>query len=245
MSPDPVADAVDRTGAQLLGIRQDRLPPAEQRAAELQAEVTRFTESGRPDHAARMGLQLGELLDGLGDAEGAESAYRRAVALARQADATDPEAFLAAFAALSTFLTPSEESVALAHEAAQNLLNRDEMYHPMRAAEATHLLAVAELTAAEHAPDRVDHIIDGIVRPAMATADDACLHGIAQDLQRQVAALLHKLGRLDDAARWQAEADRYEPWEFFSEQEIPGHVHLWDIRMQPTVDGEWEEAPTR
>ena len=40
--------------------------------------------------------------------------------------------------------------------------------------------------------------------------------------------------------QWQADADAYEDWEDFMEQQIPGHVHLWDIRFD-APDGAGDE----
>ncbi len=124
---------------------------------------------------------------------------------------------------------------ALAHEMASNLIERDEMYHPMRAADAANCWAIAELKFAEVETHRVDHAIDGIARPAIDMLDDICFHDKSQALQRLVADLLRSAGRDADADQWQADADKYEDWEMFMEQEIPGHVHLWDIRFANPV----------
>lgn len=70
-----------------------------------------------------------------------------------------------------------------------------------------------------------------IARQAITMLDDICFHGMGQDLQRRVAELLRLVGRDTEADQWQADADRYDDWDVFMEQEIPGHVHLWDIRI--------------
>ncbi|MED5813444.1 hypothetical protein VST63_13865 [Mycolicibacterium sp. 050232] len=203
----------------------------EEKAAELRTTVDESMESGDLAHASHMSFRLGETLEDLNDLEGAESAYRQAVMLAREVDADDPELMLAAFSYLIHFLSPSEESVALAQEMAANLMDRKEMYHPMRASEAAYHCAIAELRFAEVNPDRVDHAIDTITRPTIGMLDDICLHDNSQALQRLAAELLRSVGRDSEADQWQAEADRYEDWSEFTEQQIPGHVHLWDIRF--------------
>lgn len=45
----------------------------------------------------------------------------------------------------------------------------------------------------------------------------------------EVSEVLRCVGRDAEADRWQADADKYEDWEWFMDQEIPGHIHLWDI----------------
>jgi hypothetical protein len=115
------------------------------------------------------------------------------------------------------------------------------MYHPMRAADAAYHWAVAELRFAEAAQHRVDHAIDGIARQAIEMLDGICFHDKSQALQRLVADVLRSAGRDVEADQWQADADKYEDWEWFMEQEIPGHVHLWGIRMDlPAHVGEDE-----
>lgn len=200
-------------------------------AAELRAAADAAMEEGDLAHASHMSFRLGEVLAESGDRGGAESAFRRAVALARQVDAADPELMLAAFSALIEFLAPSEETIALAAEMADHLLNRDEMYHPVRAAETAWVWARAEIDYAEVVPDRLDHVIDGIVRQALDMLDGICFHEVAQQLRHRVAAALCTTGRAVEADEWCAEADKYGIWERFSDQEIPGHVHLWNIRV--------------
>lgn len=66
---------------------------------------------------------------------------------------------------------------------------------------------------------------------------DINFHGNSQALQRLAAEVLRSVGRGAEAHHWQAEADKYEDWEMFMEQQIPGHVHLWDIRIDvPSVE---------
>lgn len=142
----------------------------------------------------------------------------------------DPELLLHTFWSLIDFLPPSEESVSLAKEMASNLIERREMYHPMRAADAAYRLALAELDFAEIAPQHLDSAIDGSTRQAIEMLDGVCFHGKSQELQRWAAAVLRAVGRDTDADSWRAAADRYEDWEWFTDQPIPGHVHLWDIR---------------
>jgi tetratricopeptide (TPR) repeat protein len=225
-----IVQVLNRTRAKVLDIRRRLLPPAP-RAAELRTLAADSTNSGDLAHAAKISIDLGETLVELGDRDGAESAYRQAVALARQVDATMPELMLWAFSALVEFLCPSEESVALAHEMAANLIDREEMYHPMRAADAAYHWAIAELKFAEVAQHRMDHAIDGIARQAIEMLDDICFHDKSQALQRLVASVLRGAGRDAEADGWQADADKHEDWEWFMDQEIPGHVHLWDIRI--------------
>lgn len=198
--------------------------------AELRAEADAAMEEGDLAHASHMSFRLGEELAESGDRGRAESAFRQAVALARQVDAADPELMLAAFSSLIDFLAPSEESIALASELANHLLNRDEMYHPMRAAEAVSVWAHAELEYAEVVPERLNHVIDGIVRQALDMLDDICFHEDAQQLRYEVARVLCTNGRQTEADEWCAEADKFAAWERFPDQQIPGHVHLWDIR---------------
>ncbi|CDP88732.1 hypothetical protein BN975_04575 [Mycolicibacterium farcinogenes] len=138
---------------------------------------------------------------------------------------------MAAFISLIHFLSPSAESVTLAQEMAANLIDRKEMYHPMRAADAAYHCAIAELRFAELSPHRVDHAIDAITRPTITMLDDICFHGNSQALQRLAAEVLRSVGRDTEADEWQADADKYEDWSVFMEQEIPGHVHRWDIRI--------------
>ena len=102
-------------------------------------------------------------------------------------------------------------------------------YHPMRAADAAYRLAIAELDFAELAPQHMNSAI-GSARQAVEMLDGVCLHDKSQELQRWAAAVLRAVGRDADADIWRAAADRYEDWEWFTEQPIPGHVHLWDIR---------------
>lgn len=104
------------------------------------------------------------------------------------------------------------------------------MYHPMRAAEAAYWCASAELALAEVEPHRPDHAVNGAARTVIEAADAMCFHDRSQALQHCVADILRGAGRTVEAAQWQAEADRYEDWEWFADQQIPGHVHLWDIR---------------
>lgn len=225
-----VVDALNRTRVKMLDARQKLLPPAD-KAAHLRAKAEEAVESGHIASASQVSIDLGDTLEELGDRDGAESAYRQAVALAREVDAAMPDLMLWAFRSLIDFLAPSEESIALAQEMAGNLVNRDEMYHPMRAAEAVEQWVLAELRFAAISPNRVDHVIGGIAQHAVTMLDDNCMHDKGQALQRQVAALLRTVGRDTEADHWQAEADQYEDWEYFMDQEIPGHVHLWDIRI--------------
>ncbi|WP_166905677.1 hypothetical protein [Mycobacterium sp. DL440] len=201
------------------------------RAAELRAMADTAMEEGDLAHASHMSFRLGETLEHLGGRENAEAAYRHAVVLAREVDANDPELISAAFVSLIHFLSPSEESVTLAQEMAAYLIDRRDMYHPMRAADAAYHCAIAELNFAEVTPHRMDHAIDEISRPTIKMLDDICFHDKSQALQRLVAEVLRGVGRDIEADQWQADADKYEDWSAFMEQEIPGHVHLWDIRF--------------
>lgn len=204
--------------------------PVAEQIASIRTELDEHLMDGRIDLAAHLSVQLGAALEELDDQNEAESAYRYAVALARQVDARDPELLLHTFWTLIDFLPPSEESLALAQEMATNLIKRKEMYHPMRAAEAAYCWATTELNFAERHPDRIDRAVNTIARQAMEMLDGTCLHDQSQHLQREVAEILRRVGRDIDAAHWQAKADEYEDWEPFTDQQIPGHVHLWDIR---------------
>ncbi|OMC05692.1 hypothetical protein A5733_18610 [Mycobacterium sp. NS-7484] len=218
---------------------ESQLPPPKsgrEKAVELRAAVDESMAEGELAHASHMSFRLGETLEDLGDREDAESAYRQAVVLAREVDADDPELVLAAFVSLIHFLSPSEESVTLAQEMAGYLIDRRDMYHPMRAADAAYHCAIAELNFAEVAPHRMDHAIDEIAGTAIKMLDEVCFHGRSQALQRLVADVLRSAGRDSEAESWQADADKYEDWGSFMEQQIPGHVHLWDIRFDLPED---------
>lgn len=229
-----ITDDLNRVGGKLRDLRRELQPPPksnDEQAAELRAAVDTCMESGDLAGASHVSFRLGQTLERLDDQEGAESAFRHAVALAREVDASDPELLLAAFTFLIHFLSPSEESVALAQEMAHNLIERRNMYHPMRAADAAYHWAVVELNFAEVAQHRVDHAIDGITRQAIGMLTEVCSHGSVQALQRLVGEVLRGVGRGAEADQWQAEADKYEDWSDFMDQEIPGHVHLWDVRF--------------
>lgn len=200
-----------------------------ERIADLRVELDEQLSTGRLDLASHLSTQLGSAFEELGDQDEAESAYRQAVVLARQYD-RDPELLLHTFWSLIDFLPPSEESVSLAKEMASNLIERREMYHPMRAADAAYRLALAELDFAEIAPQHLDSVIDGSTRQAIDMLDGVCFHGKSQELQRWAAAVLRAVGRHTEADGWRAAADGYEDWEWFTDQQIPGHVHLWDLR---------------
>lgn len=225
--------AMARLNAKIRDISAElRTPPKPltEQIADLRIEMDELLAAGRGDLAAHLSVQLGAAHEELGDNEAGESAYRYAVVLARQVDAGDPELLLHTFRSLIDFLPPSEESLALAKEMASNIIERKEMYHPMRAADAAYRLALAELDFAEMAPQHMDSAIDGSTRQAIEMLDGVCFHGKSQELQRWAAAVLRAVGRDTDADSWRAAADRYEDWEIFTEQVIPGHVHLWDIR---------------
>jgi tetratricopeptide (TPR) repeat protein len=205
-----ITDDLSRVGEKAHDVWSRLQPPPkshEEQAAELRAMVDVSMESGDLAHASHMSFRLGETLEDLGDLENAESAYRQAVVLAREVDASDPELMLAAFASLIHFLSPSEESVALAEEMAANLIDRKEMYHPMRAAEAAYHCAIAELEFAEVNPHRVDHAMDAIARPTIKMLDDICFHERSQALQRLAAEVLRGVGRDVEADQWQADAE--------------------------------------
>lgn len=80
---------------------------------------------------------------------------------------------------------------------------------------------------AEVVPDRLDHVIGGIVGKALDMLDGVCFHEAAQELRHQVATALRAAGREAEADEWFAEADKYGIWERFSDQQIPGHV--WNV----------------
>ncbi|UCZ62875.1 hypothetical protein [Mycolicibacterium phocaicum] len=228
----PTNASLKRLNGKIRTLADELHPPRTlaERIADMRAEMDGHLTSGRLDLASHLSVQLGAAYEGIGDNDEAEAAYRYAVVLARQVDARDPELLLHTFWSLIDFLPPSEESVALAREMASNLLERKEMYHPMRAADAAYRLAIAELDFAEIAPHHMDSALDGSTRQAVEMLDSVCLHDKSQELQRWAAAVLRAVGRGADADAWRAAADRYEDWEWFTDQQIPGHVHLWDIR---------------
>lgn len=92
------------------------------------------------------------------------------------------------------------------------------MYHPMRAAEAALVRAQVELDYAGVVPDRLDRVVDGVVRQALDMLDGICLHEVAQQLRHQVAEALRATGRRIEVDQWRAEADKYVVWERFSDQ---------------------------
>lgn len=226
-----VLNRVVRKVCEAMHALQPPPPSAAERVAELRAALEWSVESGYLAHAAGVAVDLGSALAELDDRDGAESAYRQAVAFARQVDADQPDLMLWAFRSLIDFLAPSEESITLAEEMADNLIDRREMFHPMRAAEAAYHWAVAELRFTEVAQHRVEHAVDGIARRAVEALDCVCLHDMSQALQYQVADVLGRLGRDAEADLWQAEADKYGDCSEFMENQIPGHVHLWDIHI--------------
>lgn len=228
----PIRSAMKQLNQKIRPIVDELNPPLtlQERIAKLQTELDQRLAGGRLDLASHLSVQLGAAHEESGDNDEAESAYRYAVVLARQVDARDPELLLHTFWSLIDFLPPSEESLALAQEMASNLIERKEMYHPMRAADAAYRLAIAELEFAEIAPHHMDSAIDGSTRQALEMLDGVCLHSKSQELQRWAAAVLRAVGRDADADIWRAAADQYEDWDITTEQVIPGHVHLWDIR---------------
>lgn len=197
-------------------------------AADLRLEAEQAIADGDLARGSYLCVRLGEIFEADGDSEGAESAFRQAVVLARQVDADDPELMLVAFVNLSDFLAPSDESVALAGELTANIIDRREMYHPMRAADAAYYQVNVMLQLAEIDPSRICEVLE-VAKNAVKMCDDVCFHNMAQDIQRKVAATLNVLGCDAEASQWQAEADKYKDWAVFMNQEIPGHVHLWNI----------------
>lgn len=154
--------------------------PLDEQVTALRTSIDRSVESGDLASASKLSIDLGELLEKLDDHGGAESACRQAVALARQVDAAMPEITLWAFRALVHFLPPSLETITLAREMATNLIERDDMYHPMRAADAAYCWATAELEFAEVSPERVDHAVNGVARQAVEMLDGVCFHDKGQ-----------------------------------------------------------------
>lgn len=238
--PDQLLQHVTRLTEKIYEAQRNREPEPDPPTdpTMLQAAVAAALEAGELILAAQECAALARAHTELADPDGAESALRQAVALARDVDAADPELTLWAFSSLVDFLSPSEESVALAQEMAATLIERTDMWHPMRAAEAATHWALAELAFAEVAPHRVDHAVDLVARRAVTMLDEVCFHDQGQELRRRVAHLLRSVDRHADADTWQADADRYEDWSVDMDQQIPGHVHLWDIRYDLPGRGE-------
>jgi len=206
----------------------------EEWAAEYRIEADKAAAEGDLARASHTWVVIGEARETAGDRGGAESAFRRAVALARQVDAQDPELVMYAFTTLSDFLAPSEESVRLAEELVESL-ERREMFHPLRALNAERLWARALLKLVAVDPSRID---EAVRRAGIAAdlGDRVCSHDVARQLRRDVALTLHAAGRDDEATWWETTANQWGDWDdddMFDDLVIPGHVHLWDLIVGP------------
>lgn len=195
-----------------------------------QTMVDRAIADGDLPLAGYLSIEYGRMLLAEGDAERAETAFRQAVTLAREVDADDPELVLLAYVTLLTALGPTEEALSLANELSLAMIGRKELYHPMRAANAVCIRAVLELNYSLTHPAHLNEAIQ-VCQHAITFADNVCFHDKAQELQRAAAIALREAGRVDEAEHWQALADQYDDWEPFDDQQIPGHVHLWDKRV--------------
>jgi len=196
--------------------------------ATLRESSQRALATGSLARASHLSFSLGSRLVEVGDHSGAEAAYRHAVVLADLAGGDDPEVVLAAYRSLVRFLEPSEEAVELAEDLLWILKEVDPTRHVMRLAEAEECLAHALLRHAIVEPGTVDHAL----RVAALTIEDlevTCSHGSVRSLQLLVADALRSAGREAAAAGWQADADKYGERCDVMVQEIPGHVHLWDV----------------
>lgn len=100
----------------------------------------------------------------------------------------------------------------------------------MRIAEALTLQADVALDRAGRDRELIDAALEAATEAA-ASNDECCLHDVAQSIRWDTAELLNRHGRADEARTWQEQADRYGDWEPFSSTQIPGHVHLWDTRI--------------
>lgn len=199
------------------------------------AEIDDAAAAGELLVAAERAVKFGDVLDDLGELAQAETAYRRAVHFARELDAADPELLLLTFRSLIDFLPPSAETRALAGELVDKLA-RPKCHHPMRTAEAACCQAKAELSFVAVDPNALDAALDAVAN-AIRLCDEVCFHDRTQELQWLTAVWLRQAGREVEAEQWQAEADRYEEWDPFSDQQIPGHVHLWDVRVSKSGGG--------
>jgi len=162
----------------------------------------------------------------------AEAAFRESVMLAREMGEEFPELVLMVFANLARFLWPSKESVTLSNELTE-YLDRPKTSHPMRGAEAAHLHAESMLHLARIDPQVLDEAVVA-ARDAISICDDWCLHYLAHSLREDVVYSLKARDRDSEASLWEAEIVRYGTWEADnkdSNRQIPGHVHLWDIRF--------------
>ena len=200
-------------------------------------------EKGQTAHACSRIVAVGDRLVELGDQRAAESVYRQGVALARQSGSEDPNDVYHAFESLISFLEPSDESVALAEELYQ-LLERPDMQHPMRSAETAYLRASVTLKLACINRSKLQDALTA-ARVGIETCDDVCFHQDARRLELQVIdALLHH-GLDYEASNWRIAlrtqeegAKDYRGWKKVIEgdedwyEQIPGHVHLWDIRVE-------------
>lgn len=235
------ADVIRDATARSRGSRQESHQPVMERAGA--STGTACTDGGAALSVAEAKLAGGDLVGSAlgflsvgyqfyegGDGEAGESCYRRALALARTIDNQDSELFLAVFRDVIVRLSPSAEAVELAEELTDALTARHNRVHPLAAAEALQVHATALLSMGLTDASYLD-LCPPTVRKAIAAADAVCFHSVAQELQLCAAHMFGLAGRTAEAKAWQAEADRHEDWEIAEDQEIPGHVHLWDIRI--------------
>ena len=208
-------------------------PPlsAEESIAEMREGVDEAISNGNLRRASHLSFLLGQELETNGDKEGAESAYRQSVALARETGVADPELVLASFTSLARFLSPSLESVRLSAELTEMMCGRTRMGHLMRCAEARYTHALGTLELAEQDVSYLDESLV-IARESIAKSHDSCQHELARNIGLRVAEILRSTGRDLEAEQWQAEADEnFDPDIPWYDLEIPGHVHLWEIHL--------------
>ena len=168
------------------------------RAAELRARIEADVASGDLAMVSTWHEGLGDVLAEQGDREGAESAYRQAVAVAREIGPDDGFAgfqLMWAFRKLIHFLAPSEEAVQLGAEVLVILTSSDEEICDTYVAEAASVWATASLRFAELQPDHLDKAIGSAKQAIEMWNRYSCFGDHVAALQAQVAKTLRVLGR--------------------------------------------------
>jgi len=201
---------------------------------ELRAGITDALSDG---DIARAGMGCVTLASALMDADAtseAEQALREGIAYIRIGADTHPTitSDLASVAEmlyrdLATLLLPSPEAWSLTSELVTMLSERHA--HPIDLLEALALRAEIEIQAGT-----IDDAITATTQ-ATAQAESICFHDVSFELERKMSDRLRRDGRTSEADEWTLRA-RARLDEF-----VPGHTHLWDIRMGS--DGSWEPIP--